>query len=128
MHLTVIPEDKTIYLETPNATHYPTNWPNRRCLTIDNDQEFWNSVDPRIHAIQYHTDGLKQIEYNNPREDVVITDVSSLQKYIDRFNLTEQTYQAQVSWDKNNVQITLADGSKRAETQEEKITRIGPRP
>ena len=123
MHLTVIPSDLAIYLETIECQH-----PNRRCHVINNDSEFWNSVDPRIIAIQYHSDGLKQIEYKNPREDVVITDVSSLQKYIDRFNLTEQTYQAQVSWDKNNVQITLADGSKRAETSEEKITRLGPRP
>ena len=123
MHLTVIPSDQAIYLETIECQH-----PNRRCHVVNNDSEFWNSVDPRIIAIQYHSDGLKQIEYKNPREDVVITDVSSLQKYIDRFNLTEQTYQAQVSWDKNNVQITLADGSKRAETSEEKITRLGPRP
>ena len=123
MHLTVIPSDQAIYLETIECQH-----PNRRCHVVNNDSEFWNSVDPRIIAIQYHSDGLKQIEYKNPREDVVITDVSSLQKYIDRFNLTEQTYQAQVSWDKNNVQITLADGSKRAENSEEKITRLGPRP
>ena len=123
MHLTVIPSDKQIYLETSDK-----QFPNRRCHIIDNDQEFWNNVDPRIHAIQYHSDGDKHIEYKNPQENVSITDVSSLQKYIDRFNLTEQTYQAQVSWDKNNVQITLADGSKRAETQEEKVARIGPRP
>jgi len=123
MHLTVIPSDQAIYLETIECQH-----PNRRCHVINNDSEFWNSVDPRIIAIQYHSDGLKQIEYKNPREDVVITDESILKKYIDRFNLTEQTYQAQVSWDKNNVQITLADGSKRAETSEEKVARIGPRP
>jgi ABC-type uncharacterized transport system ATPase subunit len=123
MHLTVIPSDKQIYLETSD-----TQYPNRRCHIIDNDQEFWNNVDPRIHAIQYHSDGLKQIEYKNPREDVVITDITTIQKYIDRFNLTEQTYQSQLSWDNNNVQITLADGSKKAETQEEKVARIGPRP
>jgi hypothetical protein len=123
MHLTVIPSDKQIYLETSD-----TQFPNRRCHVINNDQEFWNSVDPRIHAIQYHSDGDKHIEYKNPQENVPITDVTTLQKYIDRFNLTEQTYQAQVAWDKNNVQITLADGTKRAETQEEKVARIGPRP
>jgi ABC-type uncharacterized transport system ATPase subunit len=123
MHLTVIPSDQAIYLETIECQH-----PNRRCHVVNNDSEFWNSVDPRIIAIQYHSDGLKQIEYKNPREDVPITDVSTLQKYIDRFNLTEQTYQAQVSWDKNNVQITLENGTKRAETSEEKITRLGPRP
>ena len=123
MHLTVIPIDKQIYLETAD-----TQFPNRRCHIIDNDQGFWNNVDPRIHAIQYHSDGIKEIEYNNPRENVVITDISILQKYIDRFNLTEQTYQSQLAWDKNNVQITLADGTKRAETLEEKITRLGPRP
>ena len=123
MHLTVIPSDQAIYLETIECQH-----PNRRCHVVNNDSEFWNSVDPRIIAIQYHSDGLKQIEYKNPREDVVITDVSTLQIYIDRFNLTEQTYQAQVSWDKNNVQITLEDGTKRDETSEEKITRLGPRP
>ena len=119
MHLTVIPSDKQIYLETPNAINNPTNWPNRRGHVIDNDSEFWNNVDPRIHAIQYHTDGLKQIEYNNPRENVVITDISILQKYIDRFNLTEQTYQSQLACDNNNVQ---------SETPEQKITRLGPRP
>jgi hypothetical protein len=128
MHLTVIPSDKQIYLETPNATHYPNQFPMRRCHTIDNDQEFWNGVDPRIHAIQYHSDGDKHIEYKNPQENVPITDVSILQKYINRFNLTEQTFQAQVVWDNNNVQITLVDGSKRAETQEEKVARIGSRP
>jgi hypothetical protein len=123
MHLTVIPSDKQIYLETSD-----TQFPNRRCHIIDNDSEFWNNVDPRIHAIQYHSDGLKQIEYKNPREDVVITDMATIQKYIDRFNLTEQTYQSQLAWDNNNVQITLADGAKKAETLEEKITRLGPRP
>jgi hypothetical protein len=123
MHLTVIPSDKQIYLETSD-----TQYPNRRCHVIDNDQEFWNLVDSRILAIQYHSDGLKQIEYKNPRENVIITDISILQKYIDRFNLTEQTYQSQLVWDKNNVEITLADGSKRSETIQEKITRLGPRP
>jgi hypothetical protein len=123
MHLTVIPIDKAIYLET-----FDTQFPMRRYHIIDNDQEFWNNVDPRIHAIQYHTDGDKHIEYKNPQENVPITDISILQKYIDRFNLTEQTYQAQISWDKNNVQITLSDGSKRIETIQEKITRLGPRP
>jgi hypothetical protein len=114
MYLTVIPSDKQIYLETSD-----TQFPNRRCHVIDNDQEFWNSVDSRILAIQYHSDGLKQIEYKNPREDVVITDISIIQKYVDRFNLTEQTYQSQLSWDSNNVQ---------GETKEQKITRLGPRP
>jgi hypothetical protein len=119
MHLTVIPLDKQIYLETPNANYFPNQFPMRRCHVIDNDQEFWNSVDPRIHAIQYHTDGLKQIEYKNPREDVVITNISEVQKYIDRFNLTEQTYQSQLAWDNNKVV---------GETLEQKITRLGPRP
>ena len=119
MHLTVIPFDKQIYLETPNSENFPTQFPNRRCHIIDNDSEFWNNVDSRIHAIQYHSDGLKQIEYNNPRENVVITDVSEIQIYIDKFNSTEQTYQAQINWDKNNV---------KDETLEQKISRIGPRP
>jgi hypothetical protein len=114
MHLTVIPSDKQIYLETSD-----TQYPMRRCHIIDNDSEFWNSVDSRILAIQYHSDGLKQIEYKNPREDVVIKDVSEVKKYVDRFNLTEQTYQSQLTWDKNNVQ---------GETTEQKITRLGPRP
>lgn len=114
MHLTVIPIDKQIYLETADAP-----FPKRRCHVIDNDSEFWNSVDSRILAIQYHSDGLKQIEYKNPREDVVITDITTLQKYIDKFNLTEQTYQSQLAWDNNNVQ---------GETSEQKITRLGPRP
>jgi hypothetical protein len=123
MHLTVIPSDKQIYLETPNATKFPTQFPNRRCHFIDNDQEFWNSVDSRILAIQYHSDGLKQIEYKNPRENVVITDVFEVQKYIDRFNLAEQTYQdllvSQLAWDNNNVE---------GETFQQKKTRLGPRP
>ena len=123
MHLTVIAIDKQIYLETSD-----TQYPNRRCHFIDNDQEFWNSVDPRIHAIQYHSEGLKQIEYKNPREDIVITDISILQKYIDRFNLTEQTYQSQLAWDNNNAEVALEDKSKRTETLEEKITRLGSRP
>ena len=114
MHLTVIPSDKQIYLETSD-----TQYPMRRCHIIDNDSEFWNSVDSRILAIQYHSDGLKQIEYKNPREDVVIKDVSEVKKYVDRFNLTEQTYQSQLAWDNNNVQD---------ETKEQKITRLGPRP
>jgi hypothetical protein len=123
MHLTVIPSDKQIYLETSDL-----QYPNRRCHVIDNDSEFWNSVDSRILAIQYHSDGLKQIEYKNPREDVVITDIATIQKYVDRFNLTEQTYQSQLAWDKNSVEIVLDDGKKRFETLEEKITRLGPRP
>ena len=123
MHLTVIPSDKQIYLETSD-----TQYPNRRCHIINNDPEFWNSVDSRIIAIQYHSDGLKQIEYKNPREDVVITDITTIQKYVDKFNITEQTYQSQLAWDNNNVQITLADGTKIAETLEQKITRLGSRP
>jgi hypothetical protein len=123
MHLTVIPSDKQIYLETTDL-----QFPNRRCHVIDNDQEFWNNVDPRIHAIQYHTDGDKHIEYKNPQENIPITDTSILQKYVDRFNLTEQTYQSQITWDNNNVKITLEDNTERTETREEKITRLGPRP
>jgi hypothetical protein len=123
MHLTVIPSDKQIYLETSD-----TQYPDRRCHIIDNDSEFWNSIDHRILAIQYHSDGLKQIEYNNPRENVVIIDISTIQKYVDRFNLTEQTYQSQILWDNNNVKITLEDKSEREETKEEKIIRLGPRP
>jgi len=113
MHLTVIPSDKQIYLETAD-----TQFPNRRCHII-NDQEFWNNVDPRIHAIQYHSDGDKHIEYKNPQENVIITEISILKKYIDRFNLAEQTYQSQISWDNNKVQD---------ETIEQKIIRLGPRP
>ena len=114
MHLTVIPSDKQIYLETSD-----TQFPMRRCHTIDNDSEFWNNVDSRILAIQYHSDGLKQIEYKNPREDVVITNVSTIQKYVDRFNLTEQTYQSQLAWDNNNIE---------GETLEQKVIRLGSRP
>ena len=114
MHLTVIPSDKQIYLETSDK-----QYPNRRCHIIDNDSDFWNSIDSRIIAIQYHSDGLKQIEYKNPREDVAITDVSILDIYIDRFNLTEQNYQSQIAWDNNNVF---------EETKEEKLIRLGARP
>jgi hypothetical protein len=113
MHLTVIPSEKQIYLETID-----TQFPIRRCHII-NDQVFWNNVDSRIHAIQYHTDGQKEFELKNPSENVPINDVSVLQKYIDRFNLTEQTYQSQLAWDKNNIQ---------GENPEQKITRLGPRP
>lgn len=127
MHLTVIPIDKQIYLETPNATYYPTQFPNRRCHII-NDQEFWNDVDSRIHAIQYHSDGDKHIEYKNPQENVSITDINILQKYIAKFNLAEQLFQNQIVWDNNNIQKTLADGTKKDETLQEKIDRIGPRP
>ena len=123
MHLTVIPADKQIYLETSDL-----QYPNRRCHIIDNDSEFWNNVDSRIHAIQYHSDGIKQIEYNNPREDIVITDITTIQKYVDRFNLTEKTYQSRIAWDRNTVKITLEDNSQRFETKEEKINRLGPRP
>ena len=124
MHLTVIPSDQAIYFETIECQH-----PNRRCHIINNDSEFWASVDKDIHAIQYHSDGQKEIEYkvSSGKGNVPITDISTLQKYIDRFNLTEQTYQSQVSWDKNNVQVTV-DGVTRAETLEEKVARIGPRP
>jgi hypothetical protein len=114
MHLTVIPSDKQIYLETTDL-----QYPNRRCHVIDNDSAFWDSIDSRILAIQYHLDGLKQIEYKNPREDIVITDVSTLDIYIDRFNLTEQNYQSQLAWDNNNIE---------GETKEQKITRLGSRP
>jgi hypothetical protein len=116
MHLTVIPSDQAIYFETIECQH-----PNRRCHIINNDSEFWASVPSDIHAIQYHSDGQKEIEYkvSSGKGNVPITDASTLQKYIDRFNLTEQTYQAQVAWDKNNVQD---------ETYEQKITRLGPRP
>lgn len=114
MHLTVTTEDKQIYLET-----FDKQYPNRRCHVIDNDPEFWNNVDPRINAIQYHSDGLKQIEYINPREDVIITDIATVQKFIDRFNLAEQIFQSQLAWDDNNVQ---------GETFKQKVTRLGSRP
>lgn len=116
MHLTVIPSDKQIYLETSDI-----QYPSRRCHVINNDSEFWASVPSDIHAIQYHDDGQKEIEYkvSSGKGNVPITDVSTLQKYIDRFNLTEETYQAQLVWDNNNVQ---------GETLEQKITRLGSRP
>ena len=40
MHLTVIPGDQAIYFETIECQH-----PNRRCHIINNDIEFWNSID-----------------------------------------------------------------------------------
>ena len=110
------------YFDRPLREHRGILGTIKACRTTAftlNNQELWNSVDSRILAIQYHSDGLKQIEYKNPREDVVITDISILQKYIDRFNLTEQTYQAQLTWDKNRV---------KGETSEQKVTRLGPRP
>lgn len=117
MHLTVIPGDKQIYLETAEVL-----WPYRMCHVV-NESSFWNSIDQRIHAIQYHSDGLKQIEYKNPRENIFITDESILNIYIIKFNERETAYQAllvsQKEWDSNNVQN---------ETLQEKINRIGPRP
>jgi hypothetical protein len=120
MHLTVIPSDKQIYLETPNANNNPTSWPLRRCLTI-NDPEFWASVPSDIHAIQYHSDGQKEIEYtlSSGKGNIPITDVSSLQKYIDRFNAAEPIYQAQVIWEKDCPE---------GETVPQKIARLGPYP
>ena len=124
MHLTVTTEDKQIYLETNDAT-----WPNRRAHIIEDDN-FWNSVDQDIWAIQYHTDGDKHIEYklSSGKGNVPIIDSSILQKYITKFNETESLYQSQLSWDKNKIKIILTDGSQRPETLEEKIARIGPRP
>jgi len=113
MHLTVIPSDKSIYLETSDKT-----WPQRRCHTID-DSNFWSSIDPNIHAIQYHTDGAKHKELKNPKEIVTISNESEVQIFIDKFNSAETVYQSQIVWDNDNV----AD-----ETIEEKITRLGPRP
>jgi capsid portal protein len=66
-------------------------------------------------------DGENKLNIKIQEKMLLLQMISILQKYIDRFNLTEQTYQAQVSWDKNNVQITLADGTKRAETQKKKL-------
>ena len=125
MHLTVIPSDLAIYLETIECQH-----PNRRCHVINNDSEFWASIPNDIHAIQYHSDGQKEIEYktSSGKGNVPITDVSTLQKYIDRFNLTEQTYQVQVAWDLNTLKIPLENGKMRNETNEEKVIRLGPRP
>jgi proliferating cell nuclear antigen len=62
----------------------------------------------------------EEMEIPDMDVEVEITaDSSTLQKYIDRFNLTEQTYQAQLVWDKNRV---------KGETLEQKVTRLGPRP
>lgn len=113
MHLTVTPSDKQIYLEADGHV-----WPNRKVWKIE-EPDFWSSLDPRISAIQYHTDGLKQKELKGPREDVVITDVSEVQMFVDKFNEYETVYQNQVAWDNNNVE---------GETEEQKIARLGPRP
>jgi hypothetical protein len=116
MNLTVIPDDKAIYLET---IEFP--FPNRRCHIID-DVKFWNDIDKDIHAIQYHDDGQKEIEYkiSSGKGNVPITDISILQVYIDKFNLTEQIYQASITaWDNNNIE---------GETRGQKIFRLGPRP
>ena len=129
MHLTITTEDRQIYLETPNAVHYPTNWPTRRAHII-NDDSFWNSVDKDIWAIQYHTDGDKHIEYktSSGKGNVTITDTSILQKFIDKFNLTEQLFQVQTAWDKDTLVITNELGHVRSENVQEKTTRLGPRP
>ena len=119
MHLTVIPADKAIYLETSTII-----WPNRVCHII-NDDSFWSSIDPTIHAIQYHDNDVQEIEYEvkSGKGNVSITNVADLQIYVDRFNQQESLYQSQVAaqqaWINNNVQ---------GETPAQKIARLGAMP
>lgn len=121
MHLTVITKDKSIYLETKDAI-----WPNRKYFIINNDS-FWNSIDQDIWAIQYHTDGTKEIEYkvSTGKGNVLLKEeLIDINKFVNKFNEAEAEYQRVLEerkiWD---AQELLPD-----ETYGDKIKRLGIRP
>lgn len=122
MHLTVVTKSKQIYLETKDAI-----WPNRKCFVINNNS-FWESIDQDIWAIQYHTDGVKEIEYkaSTGRGNVTLVDgLIDINIFINKFNEAETEYQntleKQKIWDAQGLlpgEVNMGD----------KIKRLGIRP
>lgn len=92
------------------------------------DDNFWlNNLDKNIRAIQYTGDNndLDQVEYRDKTPNSVFT--GDIKIFADKWD-EAHLLNMQNLWDNNNIQITLADNSKRPETSEEKINRIGQRP
>ena len=92
------------------------------------DDSFWNdSKFANIWAIQYGTSVTSdEVEY---RDDTAHTsfadaDIGDISQFSSRWDSAHLT-QLQSDWDNNN--LTNEDGSS-AETEEEKIARLGPRP
>ena len=121
---TVVFEDKMIINHgVKNNSGYGTAY-------IIEDDSFWGQDKfSNVWAIQYHDDNLDHndtIEYrdNTPHATWNNGNLGDFQDFITRWDAAHLT-QLQSDWDNNN--LTNEDGSS-AETEEEKIARLGPRP
>jgi hypothetical protein len=114
---TIIAVDKRIIKQYENAIGYEI---------LDNN--FWlNNLNQNIKAIQYTNDSndFDQVEYkDNTPNSIFSGDIKIFSDKWDEVHLLN----LQNSWDSSNIEITLEDNTKRAETIEEKINRLGPRP
>jgi hypothetical protein len=116
-YLKYYPESKKEFSECREKVHIFTNTLHQNYLAcyVRKEKplkEFGQQY--RTHMFNLHQQFINDLRPNN----LFITN-TIVQKYVDRFNLTEQTYQSQIAWDNNNVQ---------GETSEQKITRLGSRP
>lgn len=66
MRVTIIPDDKTVYVDGEAREVAMTG------------------IDPRVHAVQWYGD-VGEVELKAPRENVGITDLSPYQVFIDRW-------------------------------------------
>jgi hypothetical protein len=100
------------------------------------DDGFWkNNLNSNIRAVQYTGDNsdLDQVEFNDGTPHTYFT--GNIQNFADKWD-EQHLLRLQQDWDFNNEYINLGktDPNKpdqdqyRPETQEEKITRLGPKP
>ena len=121
---TVVFDDKMIIKQSGDAagTGYTIN-----------DNDFWGLAKwSNIWAIQYATSNVNdQVEYRDETphsswEDANLGDFSDFTNRWDAAHLA----QLQANWDNDNQEVEDPEGSNtyRAETEEEKISRLGARP
>jgi hypothetical protein len=92
------------------------------------DNNFWsNNLNQNIKAIQYTGDNndSDQIEYKDNTPNSIFN--GDIKVFADKWD-EAHLLNLQNLWDNNNIEITLADNTKRIETNEEKINRLGSRP
>ena len=91
---------------------------------------FWNQAKfSNLHAIQYTNDNTDndQVEYNDGSQNGIYDEsvLGSFNQFIDMFD-ARHLLGLQGDWDNNNLYDD--DGNIIAETTEQKVARLGPRP
>lgn len=123
---TVLFEDRIIMKKCDEFTKY-----NFAEVKV-NDEDFWNQEKFNgINAIQFTNDGIDndQVETDTANLPYDENIYGSFQQFVDKFDLYYLD-KIQSEWDESieSVEDPVGSGTYREETEQEKISRLGPRP